>query len=113
MTEKRVEGMISNSVLEWAMGETEKKIRSTPKTNTDEIESLEMRKQTIQIKMDILMLQIQTGKLTIEQYTENVQKKIAEEKKLAIQFRDQGKIDAAKLALVRMKLMEKELTDEE
>tara|TARA_R110002050_G_C8738489_1_gene497859 strand:- start:180 stop:533 length:354 start_codon:yes stop_codon:yes gene_type:complete len=56
---------------------------------------------------------IQTGQLTPEAYMEMVNKKIAEEKEFAKAFMGGGMKEEAKLALLRAKLMEKELTEEE
>ena len=57
-------------------------------------------------------LQIQTGKLSEEEYVELVTQKIAEEKELAKQYMKQNDRKGATFALKRAKLMTTELEGE-
>jgi hypothetical protein len=99
-----VENMVSNDVLEWALGLVNKQLLTNK--NDDELIT---RKTQIETKLQILMIQVQTGALSEEGYTEMVQKKIDEEKLLARQYMAKGNKPAAQLALTRAKIMSSEL----
>ena len=101
-------------MLEWALAVTDKEI-ALARSKKQPIDDLQIRKQQIQMKQQLLIISIQTEKLTFEDYTASLQAKIQEEKQLAKQLAKAGREDQARLALTRAALMEKELaeTDEE
>jgi len=109
-----VDFLISDKVLEWALAVTDKEI-ALARSKKQPIDDLQIRKQQIQMKQQLLIISIQTEKLTFEDYTASLQAKIQEEKQLAKQLAKAGREDQARLALTRAALMEKELaeTDEE
>lgn len=107
-----IDNMISNDVLEWALDETVKEIQTYKNQNKPVPEELLTKQQQLDVKMQLLILQIQTGKLSEEQYVELVTQKIAEEKELAKQYMKQNDRKGATYALKRAKLMTTELEGE-
>ncbi|CAG8731297.1 8222_t:CDS:2, partial [Dentiscutata erythropus] len=67
------------------------------------------RKSALEIKMSLMEIQVQTGQLTIDQYLDQVKASIADFKRLALIFKKAGKIEEAKKALVKCKVMENEV----
>jgi hypothetical protein len=65
----------------------------------------------IEARIQLLLIQVQTGRLTEEGYANNLKNKIVEERQRVKALLAQGKKDGARLALQRAKLMEKELTE--
>ena len=104
-----VENMFSNDVLEWALAKVESEIAEYKSKRKEVPDELETRKTNIEIKIQILSIQVQTEQLTEEAYVELVQQKIAEEKELTKKYSSAGNKEAALLALTRAKIMTKEL----
>ena len=71
-----------------------------------------MRKTEINIKLQVLIIQVQTQQLTEEAYIEQVEKKIKEERELAKKYSAAGNTEAYLLALTRAEIMAKELKGE-
>lgn len=69
------------------------------------------RKQALEIKMNMLVIQVQTGLLDMETYLQNVQKRMEADLKLALIFKKHKRLDLAKLALVRKKIMQNEIDE--
>ncbi|CAG8528003.1 14725_t:CDS:2, partial [Cetraspora pellucida] len=67
------------------------------------------RKSALEIKTSLMEIQVQTGQLTIDKYLEQVKDSIVSFKKLALTFKKAGKIEEAKKALVKCKVMENEV----
>lgn len=74
-------------------------------------EDLMDRKQAIEIKMNMLVIQVQTGILDMDTYLSNVQKRIDADRRLALIFKKHGRLDLAKAALTRKKIMQDELDE--
>jgi hypothetical protein len=68
------------------------------------------RKQQLEMSLNILGINVESGKLTQEVYLQQMRNKIVEEKEIAKNFLSQGKRDWAALALKRAKIMEAEIT---
>mmetsp|Transcript_35699 Transcript_35699/g.48823 ORF Transcript_35699/g.48823 Transcript_35699/m.48823 type:complete len:326 (-) Transcript_35699:80-1057(-) len=107
-----VQNLISDSVLEWSLNDTLRMIQER-KRKKEETDDLEFRKSQIELKMNMLIVQIQTEQLTMEKYAAMLQEKIEEERNWAKKLALSGNRDAAKKAMHRAKLMENELTAEE
>ncbi len=105
--------MISNDVLEAEQESVQKQIQQYAAQRKEPPEDLVDRKQQIDLKLNLLQIQVQTGQLTMEAYMEQLQQKIENERKTAAQLVKAGKREWAKLALVRVKIMEKELASAE
>ena len=108
-----VDNMVSNDVLEWALAEVEKQILLQKKQNQPVSEELITKQQQIDMKLQILVIQIQSGQMSEEAYISMVEKKITEEKEIARKYIKENKKEAAQLALLRAKIMTKELEGEE
>ncbi len=69
------------------------------------------RKHAIEIKLNMLVVLVQTGQLTMEMYLENVAKSIKRTKQLALLLSKLGRNDLAKKALKRIKIMQAEVDE--
>lgn len=105
--------MISNDVLEWALESTQNEIDSCTKHKKPVPDELITRKTQIEAKLQVLIIKIQNGQLSEEQYIQSVNDKITEEKALAKKYLTQKNNLGAKYALMRAKIMAKELEGEE
>jgi hypothetical protein len=63
--------MISNNVLEWAQVEVEKERAKYIQAGKPVPDELELRKQQVELRLNLLILQVQTGQLSVEAYTGN------------------------------------------
>eukprot|EP01113_Clastostelium_recurvatum_P018901 TRINITY_DN2227_c0_g1_i2.p1 TRINITY_DN2227_c0_g1~~TRINITY_DN2227_c0_g1_i2.p1 ORF type:complete len:785 (-),score=252.31 TRINITY_DN2227_c0_g1_i2:70-2169(-) len=100
--------IISNDVLEFEVGRLNNLIAQYKTQKKEVPEEIEDRKQALELKMNILVIQVQTGALSVETYTDMLMKKIEEEKVLAQKLVQKGKRDWAKAALHRAKVMKQE-----
>lgn len=71
------------------------------------------RKNALEIKQNLLVIQVQTGQLTMDKYLDQVRISIVDCKKLALVFKKANKLDEAKKALGRSKIMEGEVKEVE
>ena len=71
------------------------------------------RQAQIQIKMNMLVLQVETGQLTMEKYLSQVKQAITFEKTRALTYKRNGQMDHAKYCLWRMKVMSEEVKEVE
>jgi hypothetical protein len=97
-----VDNLFSNDVLEAEVTRLQK---------LPQDEGVTLRLQQVEAKMQILIVQVQTGRLTMEGYTEQVQKKIQEERDAAKQLVAAGCKQSAMNALRRAKIMQAELEE--
>ena len=63
----------------------------------------------LEMKRDLLMMQIENELISIEKYAENIESKINEQKSLALALGKAGKKEDQKRCLMRVKLMQNEL----
>ncbi|CAG8564590.1 2963_t:CDS:10 [Ambispora leptoticha] len=108
-----VDNLVSNLVLEQEINLVNNQIASLQAQRKPVSDDLVDRKQALEIKMNLLIIQVQTGQLTMEKYLDQVKKSISSFKKLALFFKQAGKLDEAKRALARSKIMEKEIKEVE
>ncbi|OZJ01965.1 hypothetical protein BZG36_05599 [Bifiguratus adelaidae] len=66
------------------------------------------RKQALDIKINILVIQVQTGQLTMDAYLQQVESRLARDTQLALLFKKAGKLEMAARAMKRRKIMQKE-----
>jgi hypothetical protein len=78
-----------------------------------ELEELNDKKQGYEIKMNMLVTNIQLGILTLSAYLQQVKGGIVAAKAQALEFKKLGRLDLAKQALVRVKLMTQEVEEAE
>jgi len=103
--------MVSNELLESELGKVDAQLNAFAAQKKPPPEDLVDRKQEIELKIKLLVLQVETGMLTQEAYVARLQAKIAEERNTARELAKLGKRDWAKMALARVKVMEKELSE--
>ncbi|KAL0089345.1 hypothetical protein F4703DRAFT_1840631 [Phycomyces blakesleeanus] len=99
------ESLVSNMVLDF---EIKKVDAALAKQST---EALLDRKQQLEIKMNMLIIQVQTGMLDMDTYLSAVQTRMDRDRQLAVLFKQHKRLDLAKEALMRKKLMQDELTE--
>ncbi|KAJ1345130.1 hypothetical protein BSLG_000645 [Batrachochytrium salamandrivorans] len=103
----------SNQVLEHEHGQILSKIATLKVTKAVIPEDLQDKKTAYEIRMNLLVTLIQLGKLTMEDYLAQVKACIATSRTTAIEFKRAGKMDLAKQALTRIKLMTAEVEEVE
>jgi hypothetical protein len=64
-----------------------------------------------EIKMNLLVSLVQMGKLTPEAYVEELNNSLKDTKRLAILFKKSGNSEEAQKAMIRIKLMTKEISE--
>ncbi|KAG0253282.1 Coiled-coil and C2 domain-containing protein 1B [Mortierella polycephala] len=109
-----VDLLVSNMVLENEIQATQKMIHDAKAVGNNEVaEEYQDRQAQLEIKMKLLVLQVQTGQLTMEAYCERVKDRIGKDKRLAIELKKLGMVSEAKRALMRSKVMENEMKEVE
>lgn len=63
--------------------------------------------------MNLLVIQVSTNQLSMEEYLQKLKVGIEEERKFALYFKRKGKLDLAKKALQRSKIMKQEIEEAE
>ncbi|KAG2186195.1 hypothetical protein INT43_002633 [Umbelopsis isabellina] len=105
---KSVDSIVSNMVLENEIGLVNSAIAACHGTVPDDLMD---QKQALEIKMNMLVIQVQTGLLTMEQYLANVEARMEQDKKCALIFKRAGRLDLAKKALRRKKIAQEEVEE--
>ncbi|KAF9960873.1 hypothetical protein BGZ72_005543 [Mortierella alpina] len=109
-----VEILVSNTVLEHEIQEAQRLIHDAKAVgNSEAAEEHQDRLTQLEIKMKLLVLQVQTGQLTMEAYCKAVNDRIVQDKKLAIELKKLGMVPEAKRALARSKIMAQEMKEVE
>ncbi len=103
----------SNQVLEYEHSDIMKKIESLERSHKPVPEDILDLKSAYEIKMNMLVTNIQLGKLDMAGYLAMVKKDIEEAKNAALQFKKIGNLDLANRALIRLKLMKAEVSEAE
>lgn len=106
----RLENLISNDVIEWEIQNVNKRIQQFEQTNQAPPDDLIERRDALQLKLDMLQVQVSTGKLSQEEYFTQLKNQIALEKKIALTYKNTHK-EWAIQALQRAKIMQKELEE--
>ncbi|KAG0208709.1 Coiled-coil and C2 domain-containing protein 1B [Mortierella sp. GBA30] len=109
-----IEMLVSNMVLEHEIQEAQRLLHDSRAVgNHETAEEYQDRLTQLEIKMKLLVLQVQTGQLTMEAYCHAVNVRIAKDKKLALELKKLGMIPEAKKALARSKIMAQEMKEVE
>lgn len=103
-----VDSIVSNMVLEHEMSLVNAALASPQSKNKDDLMD---RKQALEIKMNMLVIQVQTGILDMETYLNDVEKRMEQDRRLALVFKKHNRLDLAKSALTRKKIMQDELNE--
>ncbi|KAG1297605.1 hypothetical protein G6F66_002458 [Rhizopus arrhizus] len=101
-----VDSIVSNMVLEHELAVVNAAL-SKSKAKEDFMD----RKQALEIKMNMLVIQVQTGILDMETYLKDVEKRMEQDRRLALVFKKNNRLDLAKAALTRKKIMQDELDE--
>nr|CAG8436958.1 13447_t:CDS:2 [Entrophospora candida]CAG8438916.1 6698_t:CDS:2 [Entrophospora candida] len=108
-----VENIASNLVLQNEIELITNQITTLEAQRKPIPEDLLDRQNELEIKMNLLLISVQTNELTMAEYIERVKASIVNCKKLALFFKKAGKLDEAKKALRRSKIMEDEVKEVE
>ncbi|KAI3636021.1 hypothetical protein MIR68_005902 [Amoeboaphelidium protococcarum] len=104
-----IEAIVSNNVLEMLQTETIKAIAEQRSTRSGKsVDDLNDLKQRVDLKMNLLVIQVQTGQLTMERYLAQLKQSIEDHKQMALRFKQLGNLDYARKALARVKVMQSE-----
>ncbi|RKP24560.1 hypothetical protein SYNPS1DRAFT_23368 [Syncephalis pseudoplumigaleata] len=104
-----VDQMASNMVLEAEQERLQAQLQTKP-ANAAELRD---RLQSVQIKLNMLVLQVQTEALTLPAYIESVRQSIEKTKRHALQFKRLRRMDKAREAMQRLKIMQQEVAEVE
>ena len=113
LEEPGIDEVVSNMVLEMEQQQVEKQILQYQRAKKVVPEELTDKKSQIDIKMTMLILQVQNGTLSMEGYLDLLRKRIPIDKKLAIDYKKAGKLEWSKIALTRYQVMKDELSEAE
>ncbi|TPX59493.1 hypothetical protein SpCBS45565_g07724 [Spizellomyces sp. 'palustris'] len=105
------DSIISNLVLEKEHEQIVQKITALQASRKPVPDDLSDRKTAYEIRMSLLVAMVQTGRLSVEDYVKQLQSGIAQNKQIALTFKKGGRIELAKQALMRVKLMTSEMEE--
>ncbi|KAG0277176.1 Coiled-coil and C2 domain-containing protein 1B [Linnemannia exigua] len=109
-----VELLVSNMVLESEIQIAQQMVHDAKAVgNTETAEEYQDRLMQLEIKMKLLVLQVQTGQLTMDVYCRSVYDRIGKDKKLAVELKRLNMVPEAKRALGRSKIMAQEMKEVE
>jgi hypothetical protein len=104
-----VDSIASNLVLEKEL----ERLQALLMTNPRQAEDIQDRMQSVQIKLNLLVVQVQTGTLTLDVYINDVRKCIDKTKQYALLFKRANRMDKAREALARVRIMQEEVAEVE
>ncbi|KAI7831377.1 hypothetical protein BC939DRAFT_498827 [Gamsiella multidivaricata] len=109
-----VDLLVSNMVLESEIQRAQQMVHDARAVgNKEAAEEHQDRLTQLEIKMKLLVLQVQTGQLTMDAYCQTVNARIEKDKKLAMEFKRLNMLPEAKRALTRYMIMAKEMKEVE
>lgn len=108
-----VDALVSNLVIQHEVEAVDAQIATLEAQHKSIPDDLTDRKNALEIKQNLLVIQVQTGQLTMDKYLDQVRISIVDCKKLALVFKKANKLDEAKKALGRSKIMEGEVKEVE
>ena len=104
---------MSNQVLEFEVQSVQAEIEALKRSKKPVPEDLIELKAAYDMKMNLLVSLIQVGSLTMDGYLRQLKESIEETKSAALHFKRAGRLDLAKTALKRVKLMQEEIATAE
>lgn len=102
------ETLFSNFVLETEHGRISAELQQASSLQKQDLVFL---KESYELRMNFLVLIVQTGKLSVEEYISQLESGVDVHRKRALMFKKRGRIEEAKQCLARCKLMEAELKE--
>ncbi|OZJ02625.1 hypothetical protein BZG36_03831 [Bifiguratus adelaidae] len=106
-----VDSLVSNMVLEHEVGLVDAQIAACTSKSLPVPEEIADRKQALDIKINLLVIQVQTGQLTMDAYLRQVESRIARDIQLALLFKKAGNLELAARAMKRRKIMQEEVDE--
>ena len=103
--------LVSNDVLEATITSTETAMKSS--RDPDEISDLQIKLMMLQGKLAVLVNQVQTEVLTIEDYLQKLKERIEDDKKLAVYCNQTNRKSEAIQIMKRIKIMQNEIKSAE
>jgi hypothetical protein len=113
LTRKRADSVVSNQVLEYEHKLITQEIEQLTVQRKKIPDELQDAKMAYEIKMNMLVSMVQMGTLTMPAYLERLTKSIQDTKALAVKFKQAGRLDEARKAMTRIKLMTQEVDEVE
>eukprot|EP00698_Gefionella_okellyi_P008651 TRINITY_DN2155_c0_g1_i1.p1 TRINITY_DN2155_c0_g1~~TRINITY_DN2155_c0_g1_i1.p1 ORF type:complete len:533 (-),score=142.39 TRINITY_DN2155_c0_g1_i1:919-2517(-) len=104
-----IDSMVSNDVLTTIIDNLTNQLAAAPVKS----EQLQGHLDNAKLKLMMLEMGVQSGKVSLEAYLDSLRRRIVEDKKIAAECARIKRIDWAKLALSRAKIMEKEVAGAE
>ncbi|KAG0255113.1 Coiled-coil and C2 domain-containing protein 1B [Actinomortierella ambigua] len=109
-----VDLLVSNNVLESEIELAKQGIKTaTAAGKTEQVDEYQDRLMQLEVKMQLLVVQVQSGLLTMDQYCARVKARMEKDKALALFFKKRQMILEAKKALGRLKIMQAEMKEVE
>ncbi|ORZ28397.1 hypothetical protein BCR41DRAFT_383224 [Lobosporangium transversale] len=109
-----VDLIVSNMVLESEVQIAQQMVHDAKAAGKNEAaEEYQDRLTQLEIKLKLLVLQVQMGQLTMEAYCQKVNERIVKDKKLAVELKRLGMVPEAMRALARSKIMVQEMKEVE
>ena len=109
----RADTVVSNQVLEYEHKLITQEIEQLTAQRKKIPDEMQDAKMAYEIKMNMLVSMVQMGTLTMPMYLERLKKSIQDCKTLAIKFKQAGRLDEARKAMTRIKLMTQEVDEVE
>jgi hypothetical protein len=97
--------------LEHESSEISKQIQNLKSSGKTVPADLSDQLLSYEIKMNLLVSLVQMGKLTPEAYVQDLNNSLKETKRLALVFKKSGRADEAQKAMIRIKLMNQEISE--
>ncbi|KAL7754268.1 hypothetical protein RI367_000249 [Sorochytrium milnesiophthora] len=106
------DNVISNLVIENELKLTKLQlVEATRARNTAAVHDLETRKDVLDNKLMMLQINVQSGLLTMDAYSKQLESAIKVARQHALTFKRNERLDLAKRALARTQLMQKEIDE--
>jgi len=105
--------MVSNEVLEYEQKNLQQQVVDAKIKKLPTYNELNDKLQAVTLQIQILVTNIESGILTMENYVKMLNEAIINTREMAKSFKKYGRIDLAKKALIRVKIMQKELEEGE
>jgi len=104
-----VEFFVSNDAMEWEIANLKTKVAQYGAKRAAVPEDITERMMALELKMNMLAIQVETGQLSQETYFAQLQHRIQGDREQAKKFLQKGNKEMAAQLLKRSKVMEKEL----
>jgi hypothetical protein len=103
--------IVSNEVLENEQSILQKQVAEAKIKKLPTYDELNNKLEAVNLQIQIIVTNIQSGIISIEDYVQQLNDSIANTRMMAIAFKKYGRKDLAKKALIRIKIMEKALEE--